>query len=93
MLSTHLSGIVYLSSWLVKQRYSLDLQKRYRNGDWLTSIGSGAMIRSGDNVGYEGAIYPLQEQAGLYVHPAGNTTFSLLGKAHYPELLKEVLGI
>lgn len=86
LLSTHPTGIVYLSSWLVKQGYSLDLQKRYRNSDWLTSIGTGAMIRSGDNVSYEGAIYALQRQAVVFVHPAGKTALSLLGKSHYLEL-------
>jgi len=86
LISSQPSGIVYLSSWLVKEGYSLDLQKRYRNSDWLTSIGSGAMIRSGDDVGYEGAIYALQKQASLFVHPAGKTALSLLGKAHYLEL-------
>lgn len=86
LLSTHPTGIVYLSSWLVKQGYSLDLQKRYRNSDWLTSIGTGAMIRSGDNVGYEGAIFALQKQVGQFIHPAGKTALSLLGKAHYLEL-------
>ncbi|GBF20353.1 MULTISPECIES: type IV toxin-antitoxin system AbiEi family antitoxin [Arenibacter] len=86
LLSTHASGVVYLSSWLVQQGYSLDLQKRYRNSDWFTSIGTGAMIRSGDKVGYEGAIYALQKQAGLYIHPGGKTALSLLGKSHYLEL-------
>jgi len=86
LLSTHPTGIVYLSSWLVQKGYSLDLQKRYRNSDWFTSIGTGAMIRSGDEVGYEGAIYALQKQADLYVHPAGKTALSLLGKSHYLEL-------
>ena len=38
------------------------------------------------HVGYEGAIYALQQQAGLFVHPAGKTALSLLGKAHYLEL-------
>lgn len=86
LLSTQPSGTVYLSSWLVKQGYSLDLQKRYRNSNWLTSIGTGAMIRSADKVSYDGAIYALQEQAGLFIHPAGKTALSLLGKAHYLEL-------
>lgn len=86
LLSTHPSGIVYQSSWLIKQGYSLDLQKRYRKSDWLTSIGTGAMIRSGDDVTYEGAIYALQEQACQFIHPAGKTALSLLGKAHYLEL-------
>jgi len=86
LLSTYPSGIVYLTSWLVKQGYSLDLQKRYRDSDWFSSIGTGAMIRSGDDVGYEGAIYAFQQQVGLYIHPAGKTALSLLGKAHYLQL-------
>lgn len=45
------------SLWLVQQGYSPDLQKRYRNSEWFTSIGTGTIIRSGDKVDYEGAIY------------------------------------
>ncbi len=93
LLGTNPTGIVYLSSWLVEQGYSLDLQKRYRNSDWLTSIGTGAMIRSGDDVGYEGAIYALQEQAGLFIHPAAKTALSLLGKAHYLELSQKKVTV
>lgn len=85
LLSSNPSGIVYLSSWLGDQGYSLDLQKRYRKSNWFTSIGTGAMIRSGEDVGYQGAIYALQEQAGLFVHPGGKTALSLLGKAHFLE--------
>lgn len=44
------------------------------------------MIRSGDRVGWEGAIYALQKQTGLTIHPAGRTALSLLGKAHYLEM-------
>jgi len=89
LLSANPSGIVFLSSWLVGQGYSLDLQKRYRKSDWFTTIGTGAMIRSGDDVGYEGAIYALQKQAGLFVHPGGKTALALLGKAHYLEMAQK----
>ncbi len=44
------------------------------------------MIRAGDQVGYEGGIYALQNQTGSSVHPGGRTGLSLLGKAHYLEL-------
>ncbi len=54
-------GVVYLSPWLANNGYSYDLQKGYRKSKWLTSIGNGAMIRSGDRVGYQGGIYALQE--------------------------------
>ena len=79
-------GVVLQSFWLTEQGYSSDLQKRYRSSHWLESIGSGAMIRTGDAVTYEGAIYALQNQTSSTIHPAGRTALSLLGKTHYLEL-------
>lgn len=78
-------GTVVLSSWLVSQGYSLDLQKRYRKSQWLESIGTGAMIRSGDDVDYRGALYALQRYAGHSIHIGGRTAISLLGMAQYLE--------
>lgn len=75
-----------LSSWLATQGYSHDLQQRYKKSNWLKSIGVGALIRTNDKVGFEGAIYALQKQGGLTIHPGGRTALSLLGKAHYLEL-------
>jgi len=86
LLKSQPSGIVYLTSWLTQNGFSNQLLDKYKKSNWLTSIGTGAMTRSGDHVGYEGAIYALQEQSGLYVHPAGKTALSLLGKSHYLEL-------
>ena len=86
LLKSKPSGIVYLTSWLTQNGFSNQLLDKYKKSNWLASIGTGAMIRSGDNVGYEGAIYALQEQAGLFIHPAGKTALSLLGKEHYLEL-------
>ena len=86
LLNSHPPGIVLLSSWMTGQGYSHDLQQRYKKSNWLKSIGTGAFIRSNDKVGYEGAIYALQEQNGFTVHPGGRTALSLLGKAHYLEL-------
>lgn len=86
LLNTSPYGTVFLSSWLVEQGYSLDLQKRYKKSNWLESIGTGAVIRSGDKVDYHGALYALQKQANLSVHVGGRTALSLLGKAHYLEM-------
>lgn len=80
------SGVVYLSKWLESNGYSYDLQKTYRKSNWLTSIGSGAMIRSGDEVGYLGAIYALQQYAKTSIHPAGKTALALSGRSHYLEI-------
>jgi hypothetical protein len=86
LLSSLPSGVVLQAFWLSEQGYSLDLQKRYKKSRWLTSIGTGAMVRTGDKVGYEGATYALQNQSHLSVHPGGRTALSFLGKTHYLEL-------
>ncbi|WP_431210330.1 type IV toxin-antitoxin system AbiEi family antitoxin [Puia sp. P3] len=86
LLNSHPPGIVLLSSWMTGQGYSHDLQQRYKKSNWLRSLGAGAFIRANDKVGYEGAIYALQEQNGITVHPGGRTALALLGKAHYLEL-------
>ena len=86
LLSSQPYGVVFLSKWLSEQGYSLDLQKRYKKSHWFQSIGIGAMIRTGDNVGYEGAIYALQTQGKAHVHPGSKTALSLHGKSHYLDL-------
>ena len=86
LLTTLPTGIVLQSFWLAKQGYSSALQQRYRNSNWLLPVGKGAMSKAGDPVTYEGAIYALQQQSKLSVHPGGRTALSLLGKAHYLEL-------
>lgn len=76
-------GIVLLSSWLNRIGYSFDLQKRYRKSNWLKSIGTGAMKRTGDDVTYLGALFALQNQADFSIHPGGKTALSILGKSQY----------
>jgi len=85
LLTTIPKGVVLLSSWLVEQGYSRELQKRYKASRWFDSIGAGALIRSGDAVDYLGGVYALQQQACSSIHPAGRTALSLLGKSHYLE--------
>ena len=79
-------GTVLLASWLVSKGYSFDLQRRYRESQWLESIGSGAMIRTGDHVNISGALYSLQTQLGLSTHFGGKSALAMQGKAHYLEL-------
>jgi hypothetical protein len=86
LLQSQPSGVVLLSSWLTEQGYSLDLQKRYRKSNWLESIGSGAMKRTGDKVELTGALYALQFQKGLSIHLGAKSALSYLGKAQYLEL-------
>ncbi len=86
LLNIQPQGVVLQSSWLAKNGYSLELQKRYRKSKWLKSVGTGAMVRTGDRVSYEGAIYAIQQQTSLTIHPGGKTALSLHGKSHYLDL-------
>jgi hypothetical protein len=86
LLTMQPPGTVMLSSWLVEQGYSHDLQQRYKKGGWLESVGTGAFIRKNEHVKFHGAIYALQNQAGFSIHPGGRTALSLSGKAQYIEL-------
>ncbi len=79
-------GVVVQSAWLTSQGYNSDLQKRYRKSNWFTAIGTGAMIRTGDDVSLEGGLYALQSQSLFSVHPGGRTALAYLGKAHYLDL-------
>ena len=79
-------GAVVLSSWLSSQGYSHGLQQRYRKSGWFTSIGKGAMVRTGDRLQLSAAIAALQHQSGISVHIGGRSALSMLGYAQYIEL-------
>lgn len=86
LLSTIPAGVVLTSAWLSEQGYSAELQKQYRKSQWFRSIGTGALIREGDQVDYLGGIYALQSQLGMTIHPGAKTALSLQGRAHYLDL-------
>ena len=89
LLTLQPPGVVFTSSWLVRQGYSPELLRRYRNSGWLKSIGTGAMIRLNDDVDYQGAVFSLQQQLGLNVHPGGKTALSFQGKAHFLDFTEQ----
>lgn len=78
-------GTVYLTSWLTNNGYSNQLLNRYKNSNWIETVGSGAVKQSGDVITFEGALYALQKQADSNIHPGGKTALSMLGKSHYLE--------
>ncbi|MGE0090803.1 MAG: type IV toxin-antitoxin system AbiEi family antitoxin [Bacteroidales bacterium] len=82
-------GTVLLSSWLVNQGYSRDLQHRYLKSGWLTSLGYGALKRTGDTINLKGALYCLQTQAEKHIHIGGRSALGLQGLSHYLELYQK----
>jgi hypothetical protein len=80
------AGTVLFSPWLVSKGYPYGLQQRYRMNGWLTSIGKGAMIRTGDKLTLDGAIYSLQVYDAMTIHFGGRTALGMQGLSHYLEL-------
>ena len=82
-------GVVFLSTWLKAQGCPYELQQRYRESGWLITIGKGAMLRNGQKLLISGAIYALQQQAGMKIHIGGRTALGMQGYAHYIEVEKK----
>lgn len=79
-------GLVLLSSWLVVNGYSYELQQRYRKNGWLRLIGKGAMLKLDDPFLLSGALSTLQTQANINIHYGGRAALELQGKSHYLRL-------
>src|SRR5690625_4804433 len=79
-------GTVALHAFFAKHGVSRKLAEQYRKGGWIDPVGTGAFVRCGDKVGWEGALYALQAYAGKAIHPGGRTALELAGLAHYVRL-------
>jgi len=76
-------GTPAAASYLNAQGFSHDLLTKYKKSGWIQSFGRGSYILSGDKVEWPGALFALQTQLGLNVHPGGKTALELKGYAHY----------
>lgn len=76
-------GTPAAASYLNSEGFSHDLLTKYKKSGWVQSFGRGAYILYGDHVEWPGALYTLQAQLGLNVHPGGKTALELKGFAHY----------
>lgn len=91
LLADHKLGSVCLASWLGGQGISRSLQESYQHYGWLESIGPGAYKRPGEDLTWRGALYALQVQANLPVHPGAMTALAMQGFAHYLRLGQETV--
>ncbi len=81
-------GAIMTPGYLKEKGISRELIKRYRKSGWIERIGRGAYKIAGDNVGWEGGLYTLQQQLELKVHVGARTGLELKGFGHFlgPEL-------
>jgi len=76
-------GTLATASYLNTVGFSHDLLTKYKKSGWVQSFGRGAYTLYGDKVEWPGALYALQTQLGLNVHPGGKTALEIKGYAHY----------
>lgn len=82
------ANTVAVYPWLEKKTVSRQLVSTYKKGGWLRSVGRGAFVRLGEEVGWTSALYALQEQLHLPIHAGGKTALQLKGRAHFLSLGK-----
>lgn len=76
-------GTIATYDWLSTQDVYRQLADIYVNSGWIERVGRGAFKRSGDEVNWMGAVYAMQTQLNLTIHPAGKTALQMQGYAHY----------
>lgn len=79
------TNTVAVSSFFKRLDISNQLLAIYKKNRWVKSIGRGAYIKYTDTPDYKSALYALQKQSCMTIHPGGKTALSLLGKSHYLE--------
>ena len=87
------SESLFFSSWLKENGISYELQRRYRDSEWLTSIGTGVMISTGESPTIYGALSSLNKQTDKHFHVGGLSALEMVGYTHYVPMGRQVLYI
>ena len=83
MLRNWGKGTVATTPFMKQYEIDYDLIKRYKKSNWIEAVGTGAYKLVDDEIDWYGAIYALQNQMDLTVHPGAKTALQLLGYSHY----------
>ena len=86
-------GTVALQVWLESEGVSRKLSHRYVKAGWLERLGHGAYVRSSDTVDWRGAVYALQNHAGLAIWPGGVTALQLQGFGQHIPMHRQKLWL
>ncbi|MCD6326678.1 AbiEi antitoxin N-terminal domain-containing protein, partial [bacterium] len=79
-------GTVATQAKLSKLGISRQLATKYVLHNWIIRIGTGAFVRSGDQIDWRGGLYALQTQLGLSVHVGARIALELQGLSHFVPL-------
>ncbi|KAA6331055.1 hypothetical protein EZS27_020310 [termite gut metagenome] len=84
-------GGLFLASWMYENGISHELQRHYKNSHWLTSIGTGVMIRTGETPNIYGAIGSLNEQDNKHFSIGAMSALEMAGYSHYLPMGKRIV--
>lgn len=83
LITNWIPGAVYSVKWLQSQGYTYSNLQVYKSSGWVRSVGAGALVKSGDEVHWSGAVWALQDQLKLPIHVGGKTAIEQSGSAQY----------
>lgn len=92
LLNADSSGLLF-SQWLKSQGYSEQLQKKYRDNSWLTSLSQGGMFRTGSKLSVYSALASCNLQTGTRHRIAAHSALEYAGFNHYVPMGKPVLAV
>jgi hypothetical protein len=93
LISTWPRGTVMVQPYLTPQGYDSNLMRRYREGNWVRSFGSGAYAMYDDAIDWQGGLYAVQQQLEIPLHVGGRSAIELLGSAHYVRFSESALHL
>ncbi len=93
LLSENIPGGLFFSGWLVKNGYSAQLTKSYRDSGWLDMLVHGVMYRHGEKLSALAAVSSYNRQFGESVRIAAHSALELQGFSHYVPMGKSNLMV
>jgi hypothetical protein len=82
---------LFLSKWMCENGISYELQRHYKNSQWLTSIGTGVMVRKGETPTIYGAISSMNQQDNKHFAIGAMSALEMSGYSHYLPMGKRTI--
>ncbi len=84
-------GGLFLSSWMYENGISRELQRHYKSSQWLTPIGTGVMVRTGETPTLSGALASLNGQDNKHFIIGAMSALEMAGYSHYLPMGKRTI--
>jgi hypothetical protein len=84
-------GGLFLASWMYENGISRELQRHYKKSQWLTSLDTGVMVRTGEMPTLFGALASLNEQDNKHFAIGAMSALEMQGFSHYLPMGKKTV--